>query len=93
MVRGAVLVATIATAPPTLAALLAFIGGRSADRRAGAERAAVVSKSLDGLTDAVTRVDTKVDRVEAKVDRVEGVVVELRERVARLEGSRSLPGA
>lgn len=78
---AAVIVALVAAVPPTLAALFTFAAARSSDRRVGQERAAVVDQSLESL-------HSSVDRVGQAVERVEGVVTDLRERVARLEGAR-----
>jgi len=80
-VKEALIVAVVAAWPPTLAAVLTFLAARSSDRRAADERVAVVAQSIDTLGTAVARVDDAVERVEAGV-------VELRERVARLEGAR-----
>jgi hypothetical protein len=85
----AILVATIASAPPTLAALLAFATARGSQRAAADRRAGELATSLAALGDAVGRLDGGVARVEASVDRVGVVVVELRERVARLEASHA----
>lgn len=74
------LVASIAAGPPTLAAMLAFFSTRSSDRVAARERSATLTQSLEGL-------GTAVGRIESSVERVEVGVVELRERVARLEGA------
>ena len=82
--KAAVLVAAIASGPPTLAALLAFFSSRSSLRQGMQERTAVVAQSLENLPAAVARVETTVDRVETGV-------TELRERVARLEGARRAP--
>jgi phage shock protein A len=81
-VTAAVVVAAVAAVPPTLAAVLTFAAARASDRRAAAERAAAVDQSLDGL-------HSSVERVGDAVGRVEGVVTDLRERVARLEGAQA----
>lgn len=78
----AVVVALVAAVPPTLAALLTFMAARSSDRRVGKERAAVVDQSLEAL-------HSSVGQVADAVGRVEGVVTDLRERVARLEGAQA----
>ena len=78
----AVVLAAVAAVPPTLAAVLTFTAARAADRRAAAERAATVDQSLDGLHASVAQVGDAVGRVE-------GVVTDLRERVARLEGAQA----
>lgn len=75
-----IVVAVIAAGPPTLAATLAFLAARDQNRVDLAERTAAVVHSLDGLRITVAR-------VEAAVDRVETGVVDLRERVARLEAA------
>jgi hypothetical protein len=81
-VTPAVVFAAVAAVPPTLAAVLTFAAARAADRRVGRERAAVVDQSLGSL-------HTSVGQVADAVGRVEGVVTDLRERVARLEGAQS----
>jgi hypothetical protein len=81
--RGSVLVAFIAATPPTLAAMLAFFSTRASARMAAHERAAMVAQSLDNLGNALAR-------VEAGVERVETAVTDLRERVAHLEGARTV---
>lgn len=78
--RTAVLAAAIAAVPPTVAALLTFLQARATNRRAAEQDAAGVSRALGEL-------QATVGRVEAKVDRVDEGVVDLRERVARLEGA------
>ena len=85
----AILVATIASAPPTVAALLAFATARGSPRAAADRRAGALATSLAALADAVGRLDDGLSRVETSVDRVAEVVVELRERVARLEASHA----
>lgn len=75
------IVAVIASTPPTLAAMVAFFASRSSARLATQERAASVGQSLDTLEAAVARIESGVERVECGV-------VELRERVARLEGAQ-----
>ena len=78
--KAAVLIAAIAAGPPTLAALLTFFATRASARLTIQERTAVVAQSLQNLHDAVARVEGTVERVEVGV-------TDLRERVARLEGS------
>ncbi|MDQ1438496.1 MAG: hypothetical protein QOK43_2125 [Acidimicrobiaceae bacterium] len=78
----AVVIAAVAAVPPTLAAVLTFAAARASDRRAGRERAAVLDQSFGSL-------HASVGQVADAVGRVEGVVTDLRERVARLEGARS----
>ncbi len=82
------IVAVIAAVPPTLAALLAFFGTRRSDRVAVEERAATFALSLENLQATVGRVESTVDRVEQGVVDLRGVVTDLKERVARLEGAR-----
>jgi hypothetical protein len=77
-----VVVAAVAAVPPTLAAVLTFTAARASDRRAARERAVVVDQSLDSL-------HSSVGQVADAVGRVEGVVTDLRERVARLEGAQA----
>jgi hypothetical protein len=78
--RGPVVVAAIAAAPPTLAAMLTFLQARAANRRAAEQDALGVARSLGNLQGAVSR-------VEAAVGRIDEGMVDLRERVARLEGT------
>jgi hypothetical protein len=85
-VTEALVVAAVAAWPPTLAAVLSFLAARSSDRRAVDERAALVAQSLDTL-------GTTVAHVDAAVERVETGVVELRERVSRLEGASAVRAA
>lgn len=82
---AAIVVAIIAAGPPTLASLLAYVTARSSQRAANRDQAAAVAHSLDTLEDAVTR-------IESTLGRVEDGVIELRERVARLEGARTACG-
>ncbi|MDQ1437489.1 MAG: hypothetical protein QOK43_1118 [Acidimicrobiaceae bacterium] len=79
--RGAVVVAAIAAVPPTLAAVLTFLQARAANRRTAQQDALGVARALGDLQGTV-------GRVEASVERIDQGVVELRERVARLEGAR-----
>jgi hypothetical protein len=76
-----IVVAIVAAWPPILAAILTFLAARASDRRASVERAALTAQSLEQLA-------TAVGRVEAAVERVETGLGDVRERVARLEGSR-----
>lgn len=80
----AVVVALIAATPPTLAAWFTFLQARAAARRAMAQDAA-------GVTRALGEMKVGLGRVEATVERIDQGVVELRERVARLEGAHALP--
>lgn len=79
--RGSVLVAFIAATPPTLAAALAFFAARASERTVGQEQTAIVTQAQDNLPIAVGRVESTVERIEVGV-------VELRERVERLEGAQ-----
>lgn len=69
-------VAVIAALPPTLAALLGYLGNRRAIRRSVGNSPGVP------LTKVVARIEGKVDAL------VEGQTA-IRERLARLEGERS----
>jgi hypothetical protein len=80
--REAVVVAAVAAWPPTLAAVLTFLAARRAERRVAQERASLVDQSLESLHGALDRVGDSVERVEAGV-------VDLRERVSRLEGAHA----
>ena len=77
---SAVEVAAIAAAPPTLAAVLTFLQARAANRRAAEQDALGVARALGDLQGTVSR-------VEASVQRIDEGVLDLRERVARLEGA------
>ena len=78
--RGAVLVALIAAAPPTVGAVLTYLQARSARREAAEQRAAATDRTLEVLGGAI-------ERLQQTTDRVEGAVSDLRERVGRLEGA------
>lgn len=67
------LVAVVAAVPPTLAALLGYLGNRRSIRRSVGNSPGVP------LTKVVARIESKVDKL------VEGQA-QIRERVARLEG-------
>lgn len=75
-----IVIAVVAATPPTMAALLTYFSSRASDRTAQ-ERASAVAQSLENLGVTVARIDACVERVESGV-------VELRERVARLEGAQ-----
>lgn len=79
-------VAVIAALPPTLAALLTFVQARAANR--AAMRRAEEHDAL-GMAASLGRLRSAVGRVESAVDRIDDGVVDLRERVARLEGAHS----
>ena len=72
--------AAIAAVPPTLAAVLTFLQARAANRRAAEQDALGVSRTLGDLQGTIKR-------VEATVLRIDDGVLDLRERVARLEGA------
>lgn len=78
--RQAAAVALIAALPPTLAALLAYAQGRSAQRAASDQRSADTAPTLEILGSAI-------EGVQATTERVEAGVGELRERISRLEGA------
>lgn len=78
-----IVVAFIVAAPPTLFAALVFLAARTSDRIAAQEGAATVAQSLETLQATVSRVESAVERVEAGV-------VELCERVARIEGAQAV---
>jgi hypothetical protein len=71
-----VLIAVIAGLPPTLAAVLGYLGNRRAIRRSVGNSPGVP------LSKIVARIESKVDSL------VEGQTA-IRERLARLEGQRS----
>ncbi|MDP9232977.1 MAG: hypothetical protein M3P01_00280 [Actinomycetota bacterium] len=74
------MIAVIAAAPPTLAAILGFFANRRSLRRSlGASPGA-------SLAAVIRSVDTKVERIEAKVDGLVEGQSEIRERLAHLEG-------
>jgi hypothetical protein len=72
-----VLVALIASAPPTLAAVLAFLSSRS------------VKRSI--ATQGETPIGPLVERLQRQVDQLEGNVGEIAGRLAHLEGREVLP--
>ena len=76
----AIVIAAVAAAPPTLAALLAYTGARAAQREAAADR-------NGDLRHTVATIVGTLDRVASTVERVEGAVGDLRERVASLEAT------
>lgn len=71
-------VAVIAALPPTIAALLGYLGNRRSIRRSVGNSPGVP------LSKIVARIESKVDAL------VEGQIA-IRERLARLEGERSSP--
>lgn len=71
-----ILIAAIAAVPPTLAALLGYLGNRRAIRRS------VGNSPTIPLSKVIERMETKIDHL------VEGQTA-IRERLARLEGERS----
>jgi hypothetical protein len=75
----AIVVALIAAMPPTIGVILTYTQARSARREASYERASATARTLDVLGAAIERLQTTTERVEAGV-------VDLRERVGRLEG-------
>ena len=82
--KGAVVVAMVSALPPTVAALLAFVQARAAQRASAAERTAGITQTVEILGGGIARLEVTVGRVD------EGVT-DLRERVARLEGVVSGP--
>ncbi len=72
-----VVIALIATFPPTLAAILAFLSSRS------------VKRSI--ATAGETPIGTLVERLQHQVDALEKSVGRLAERFARQEGREVLP--
>lgn len=85
--KGDVVVAVMAAGPPTVAALLAHLQARAARREAAAERTRGVAHALDV-------VGADLSRLEATVARIDGGVLDVRERLARLEGTvAALPHA
>ena len=81
--RDAVLVAVIASTPPTLAAVLGFVASRAAMRHETQRQTAATALSLHALQTTVNRVETTVERIDVGLD-------DLRERVARLEGANAV---
>jgi hypothetical protein len=79
-VKAAVVVATVAAFPPTLAAILGYLANSRSLRRSIGEPSGIP------LTTVVQRLDEKVDRL------VEGQAA-TRERLARLEGPGARLGA
>ena len=79
----AVMVALIAAAPPTVAAILGYLANRRSLRRSVGARPGIP------LSRARERVETKVDRIEDKLDRLAEGQTAVRERVARIEGEQN----
>jgi hypothetical protein len=83
----AVIVATIAAAPPTLAASLAYLNARATRRE-------MSTSTLVELANEVAVLVQEVQRGGSIVNRIESAVGEPRERVARIEGilNERVPG-
>lgn len=75
-----VVVATIAAAPPTAAAILAYASARTTRRE-------LSRSSLVELTGHIAAVVERLERIEGIVDRTDTAIGDLRERVARIEGT------
>jgi restriction endonuclease S subunit len=85
-----VLIALIAAAPPTAAAILGYLAHqRSLRRSLGTSGDVPLAKVIEGLE---TRSEGRFDRLETKVDRVLDQHGEIRERMARMEAERVRPG-
>lgn len=75
-----VVVTIIASIPPTLAAVLGYVVNRRSLRRS------VGGPAETPLPDAIRSIDVKVDGLGDKVDRLAEGQIDIRERLARLEG-------
>ena len=77
-----VMIAFIAATPPAIAAILGYLANRHSLRRSVGARPGVP------LARVVERVEGKVDRLDTKIDRLAEAQTGIRERLARVEGSR-----
>lgn len=77
-----VMIALIAATPPAIAAILGYLANRRSLRRS------VGAPPGIPLTRVVERVEGKVDRLDTKIDRLAEAQTGIRERLARVEGSR-----
>lgn len=85
-----ILIALIAAAPPTAAAVLGYLANqRSLRRSVGISGDVPLVKVVERLE---TRFEGRFDRLETKVDRVLDQHGEIRERMARIEAERVRPG-
>lgn len=82
-----VLVAIIATAPPTLGVVLSYLASKRALRRSVGGNPGVPLRKV--LTRMETRTETRFDRLEIKVDRIVDGQARMRERLAGLEANRT----
>lgn len=73
----AVLVALVAAFPPTLAAILAYLGSRSVRRQVA--------------TGGEVPIGKLVDRLQQKVEGLERTTADTAERLARMEGREAVP--
>lgn len=83
------MIALIAAAPPTAAAILGYLASqRSLRRSVGTSGDVPLVKVVERLE---TRSEGQFDRLETKVDRVLDQHGEIRERLARIEAERVRP--
>jgi hypothetical protein len=82
VVSDGVMIALIAATPPAIAAILGYLANRHSLRRSVGAPPGVP------LMRVVERVEGKVDRLDTKIDRLAEAQTGIRERLARVEGSR-----
>lgn len=87
------LAAGIASVPPTLAALLAFVNARAARRQAEGQARAGLATKIDSLGRAAARTEAGLSQLAGAVGKLGEGQAQLGQRVARLEGalSRQVP--
>jgi hypothetical protein len=82
VVSEGVMIALIAATPPAIAAILGYFANRHSLRRSVGAPPGVP------LARVVERVEGNVDRLDTKIDRLAETQTGIRERLARVEGSR-----
>jgi len=86
-----VLAAGVASVPPTLAALLAFVNARAARRQADTQARAGLAAKIDSLGGVAARTEAGLGQLTVAVGRLGEGQAQLGQRVARLEGAVSRP--
>jgi chaperonin cofactor prefoldin len=81
----AILIAVIASTPPTIAAVLGYVANRRSLRRSVGDPPEV------SLIELVERVELKLDRLDTKFDTLSESQSLVRERLARLEAAQQNP--
>ena len=85
-----ILVAVIAAAPPTLAAVLGYVASKRSLKRSVGDNPGLPLHQV--LARMESRFDSRFDRVESKIDRIADEQAATRERLARLEARRRSTG-